>query len=45
MHGFLIKELGGAAPYGVHDLAANAGWVSVGIDHDTATFAGHTVRA
>ena len=36
---FLIKELGRAAPYGVYDLAANAGWVSVGVNHDTAAFA------
>src|SRR6266849_3951287 len=35
-HDFLIKELGGAVPYGVYDLAANSGWVSVGVDHDTA---------
>ena len=33
-------ELGKAIPYGVYDLTANAGWVSVGIDHDTAAFAG-----
>jgi hypothetical protein len=33
---FLIKELGRAVPYGVYDLAANFGWVSVGVDHDTA---------
>ena len=32
-------ELGKAIPYGVYDLAANTGWVSVGIDHDTAAFA------
>src|SRR3954453_7989176 len=36
---FLIKELGRAAPYGIYDLAANAGRVSVGMDHDTAAFA------
>ena len=36
VHDFLIKELGRAVPYGVYDLAANEGWVSVGIDHDTA---------
>ncbi|MBV8134129.1 MAG: ISAzo13 family transposase, partial [Deltaproteobacteria bacterium] len=35
----LIKELGRAVPYGVYDLAANCGWVSVGVDHDTAAFA------
>ena len=44
MHDFLIKELGRAVPYGVYDLAANAGWVSVGIDHDTAEFAVQTIR-
>jgi transposase len=44
-HDFLIKELGRAVPYGVYDLAANAGWVSVGIDHDTAAFAVQTIRA
>src|SRR5204863_5823737 len=36
VHDFLIKELGRAVPYGVYDMAANAGWVSVGVDHDTA---------
>jgi hypothetical protein len=36
---FPDQELGGAVPYGVYDLAANAGWMSVGIDHDTAAFA------
>ena len=35
----LIKELGRAAPYGVYDLAANAGRVSVGVNHDTVAFA------
>jgi len=44
MHDFLIKELGRAVPYGIYDLAANAGWVSVGIDHDTAEFAVQTIR-
>ena len=39
VHDFLIPELGRAVPYGVYDIAANAGWVSVGIDHDTAGFA------
>ena len=33
------KELGKAIPYGVYDLSQNEGWVSVGIDHDTARFA------
>lgn len=36
VHDFLIPELGRAAPYGIYDLAQNTGWVSVGIDHDTA---------
>ena len=44
VHDFLIKELGRAVPYGVYDLAANAGWVGVGIDHDTAAFAVQTIR-
>src|ERR1700680_439945 len=38
-HDFLIPELGKAVPYGVYDIGANSGWVSVGIDHDTAAFA------
>ena len=44
VHDFLIKELGRAVPYGIYDLAANTGWVSVGIDHDTAAFAVETIR-
>jgi hypothetical protein len=44
MHDFAIPALGRVSPYGVYDLAANAGWVSVGIDHDTATFAVATIR-
>ena len=44
VHDFLIKDLGRAVPYGIYDLAANAGWVSVGIDHDTAEFAVQTIR-
>src|SRR6266404_2499726 len=44
VHDFLIKELGRAVPYGVYDLAANSGWVSVGIDHDTAAFAVNSIR-
>jgi hypothetical protein len=39
VHDFLDRELGKAIPYGVYDLANNEGWVSVGIDHDTAEFA------
>jgi hypothetical protein len=45
VHDFLIKELGRAVPYGVYDLAANEGWVSVGINHDTAAFAVQTIRS
>jgi hypothetical protein len=41
---FKDKQLGKVAPYGVYDLTANAGWVSVGIDHDTARFATESVR-
>ncbi len=44
VHDFLIKEQGKAVPYGVYDLTRNEGWVSVGIDHDTASFAVHTIR-
>ncbi|HEX7591283.1 MAG TPA: ISAzo13 family transposase [Candidatus Limnocylindrales bacterium] len=44
MHDFVLPELGRAAPYGVYDLAENAGWVSVGTDHDTAAFAVETIR-
>ena len=38
-HDFKDKELGKAIPYGIYDLADDAGWVNVGIDHDTAQFA------
>jgi hypothetical protein len=38
-HDFMDPELGKAIPYGVYDLSRNEGWVSVGIDHDTAQFA------
>ena len=44
VHDFLDKTLGKAIPYGVYDLANNQGWVSIGIDHDTAEFAVHTIR-
>ena len=44
MHDFLIEELGRAVPYGVDDLAANAGWVSVGVDNNTAAFAVNSIR-
>ena len=39
LHDFPDEQLGRAIPYGVYDLGANAGWVSVGTDHDTAAFA------
>jgi transposase len=44
-HDFKDKELGKAIPYGVYDLANNEGWVSVGIDHDTAEFAVASIRS
>ena len=44
VHDFPDPELGKAIPYGVCDLTANKGWVSVGMDHDTASFAVESVR-
>jgi len=44
VHDFADPELGRAAPYGVYDLAQNVGWVSVGVDNDTASFAVETIR-
>lgn len=44
VHDFVIPELGRANPYGVFDLAKNVGWVSVGVDHDTAAFAVESIR-
>ena len=44
VHDFPDPELGKAAPYGVYDLTANQGWVSIGIDHDTAEFAVESIR-
>jgi hypothetical protein len=44
VHDFVDRELGKAIPYGVYDVAANQGWVSVGIDHDTAAFAVASIR-
>jgi len=44
VHDFMDKELGKAIPYGVYDLTENQGWVSVGIDHDTARFATEAIR-
>ena len=44
VHDFLDPTLGKANPYGVYDVGANIGWVSVGTDHDTAAFAANTIR-
>jgi hypothetical protein len=44
VYDFVDKELGKVVPYGVYDIAANAGCVSVGIDHDTAQFAVNSIR-
>lgn len=44
VHDFIVKDLGKAIPYGVYDVAQNEGWVSVGIDHDTARFATEAIR-
>ena len=43
-HDFMDKQLGKAIPYGVYDIANDQGWVSVGVDHDTAQFAAHSIR-
>jgi hypothetical protein len=44
VHDFEDKVLGKAIPYGIYDVTANMGWVSVGTDHDTAEFAIETLR-
>jgi Rhodopirellula transposase DDE domain len=44
VHDFVDKKLGKVAPYGIYDVATNTGWVSLGIDHDTAEFAVNAVR-
>lgn len=44
VHDFPDKKLGKAIPYGIYDLVSNEGWVSVGIDHDTAQFAVASIR-
>jgi Rhodopirellula transposase DDE domain len=44
VHDFMDKQRGKAIPYGVYDVAGNAGWVNVGTDHDTAAFAVATIR-
>jgi hypothetical protein len=43
-HDFEDKQLGKATPHGVYDIGRNQGWVSVGIDHDTAEFAVDSIR-
>jgi hypothetical protein len=44
VHDFIDEDLGKAIPYGVYDIGANVGCVSVGVDHDTATFAVNAIR-
>jgi hypothetical protein len=44
VHDFVDPELGRANPYGVYDIGADEGWVSVGTDHDTSAFAVQTIR-
>ena len=44
VHDFIDRDLGKAIPYGVYDLTANAGWVGVGVDHDTSEFAVATLQ-
>lgn len=44
VHDFIIKGKGKVSPYGVYDIAANEGWVNVGISHDTAAFAVESIR-
>jgi hypothetical protein len=45
VHDFEIAALGKANPYGVYDMTQNTGWVSVGVDHDTAAFAVESIRS
>jgi len=45
VHDFQDKALGKVIPYGVYDILNNQGWVSVGIDHDTAEFATHSIHS
>jgi len=45
VYDFIDPQLGKAIPYGVYDVRANLGWVSVGVDHDTPAFAVATIRA
>lgn len=43
-HDFPDKELGKVIPYGIYDMLTNSGWVSIGVDHDTADFAVESIR-
>jgi hypothetical protein len=45
VHDFIIPEQGKAVPYGVYDLSRDEGWVSVGMDHDTSSFAVNAIRS
>ncbi len=44
VHDFENKELGKVTPYGIYDIGANQGYVSLGVDHDTGQFAVNSVR-
>jgi transposase len=44
VHDFPEDAIGKAVPYGIYDITANAGWVNVGTDHDTAAFAAESIR-
>jgi transposase len=44
VYDFPIPELGRVTPYGIYDLQDNSGWVNVGVDHDTASFAVESIR-
>jgi hypothetical protein len=44
IHDFIDPKLKRAVPYGVYDISNNVGWVSIGTDHDTATFAVNAIR-
>ena len=44
MHDFVDKALGKAIPYGIYDIESNEGWVTIGVNHDTAQFAANSIR-
>ncbi len=44
VYDFINKELGKVAPYGIYDVQQNSGWVNVGTDHDTSSFAVESIR-